>query len=463
MINVNRSRSDNTLEKGNEKQDNRVKGSNSSNNNGSSNNNNINKGRRNDNKDSKNNDNNNDRNNNKNNYKNNDSNSNRYNTVNCKVKSRCIINVGNENDINNGNISDSDKKNRQKVTNQHLRNAREQNNEKTINKEIKKKLENKQEKGIIKIGYININGINITSTIDLEEECKDHELEIIGITETHLRNKSKWDGTHYRLEAKGREKRNKKEGGVALMINKHNDWETEEIDLGNSDDQEDMLVWSVTNKKLKIKQFIIICVYMTTGNKNEIIQENRRKYNIIKTVIKENKEKSILIMGDMNAHIGILGEKINKNGELLLAFTEENYLEIGNITMAKGKVTWSRKGGKEKSAIDFIIMNDHMKSRMQEKIIDEEKEIDLKSDHNMIITKLKIKEQGNTRNIIQANKKWKRKNVDWIKYKEEIGKARSITGRSKEEKMNNIHKVLRWVGERSVGYTKGTRKNNYRP
>ena len=105
-------------------------------------------------------------------------------------------------------------------------------------------------------------------------------------------------------------------------------------------------------------------------------------------------------MGDMNAHIGILGEKINRNGELLLAFTEENDLEIGNITMAKGKVTWSRKGGKEKSAIDFIIMNDHMKSRMQEIIIDEEKEIDLKSDHNMIITKLKIKEQGNTRNII---------------------------------------------------------------
>ena len=65
----------------------------------------------------------------------------------------------------------------------------------------------------------------------------------------------------------------------------------------------------------------------------------------------------------------------------------------------------SRKGVKEKSAIDFIIMNDHMKFRMQEIIIDEEKEIDLNSDHNMIITKLKIKEQGTTKNIIQTNKK----------------------------------------------------------
>ena len=162
-------------------------------------------------------------NNNKNTYINNDSNSNGYNTANCKVKSRYIINEGNENDINNGSISDSDKKSRQKETKQHLRNVREQNNEKKINKDFKKNLENRQEKGIIKIGYININGINIASTIDLEEECKDHELEIIGITETHLRNKSKWDGTYYRLEAKGREKRNKKGGGVALMINKHND------------------------------------------------------------------------------------------------------------------------------------------------------------------------------------------------------------------------------------------------
>ena len=94
--------------------------------------------------------------------------------------------MGNENDINNGNISDSDEKHRQKETNQHLRNVREQNNEKKINKNIKKILENRQEKGIIKIGYININGINITSTVDLEEECKDRELEIIGITETHF-------------------------------------------------------------------------------------------------------------------------------------------------------------------------------------------------------------------------------------------------------------------------------------
>ena len=105
-------------------------------------------------------------------------------------------------------------------------------------------------------------------------------------------------------------------------------------------------------------------------------------------------------------------KKNHKNGELLLAFTEENYLEIGNITMAKGKVTWRKKGGKEQSAIDFVLMNDHMKYRIQEILIDEEKEIDLKSDHNMIITKIKAKEHSNIRNIVQTTKKWKKCGLD---------------------------------------------------
>ena len=149
--------------------------------------------------------------------------------------------MGNENNMNNDNMNDNLKKRIQNGIKKQLRNEMGQNNGKKIGKGSKEKLENKQGKEIIKIGYININGLNITSTIDSEEECKDYELEIIGITETHLRNKSKWDGKYYRLEAKGRERRNRKGGGVALMINKRNDWETEEIDIGNSEDQEDIL------------------------------------------------------------------------------------------------------------------------------------------------------------------------------------------------------------------------------
>ena len=54
--------------------------------------------------------------------------------------------------------------------------------------------------------------------------------------------------------------------------------------------------------------------------------------------------------------------------------------------------------------------------------------------------------------------KWKRKNVDWKKFKEEINKLGNILGNTKEEILENIYKKMRHAGERSVGYTKGRRR-----
>ena len=54
-------------------------------------------------------------------------------------------------------------------------------------------------------------------------------------------------------------------------------------------------------------------------------------------------------------------------------------------------------------------MNDQMKYKIQTIQIDEEKEIDLKSDHNMIITKIKTKGHMTKGNIVKTASKWKRK------------------------------------------------------
>ena len=142
-----------------------------------------------------------------------------------------------------------------------------------------------------------------------------------------------------------------------------------------------------------------------------------------------------------------------------MQFTEECDLEIGNITKAKGKVTWKKKGGKEKSAIDYILINDKIRHRIREMIIDEDGVVDTKSDHNMIITKYIVNENMKINKEQKLEKKWKRKNVDWNKYREEVDKARSIVGTTKEEILGNLYKVMRWAGERSVGYTKGVREN----
>ena len=51
------------------------------------------------------------------------------------------------------------------------------------------------------------------------------------------------------------------------MVNKPNDWESEEIDIGTTEDPEDILVWSVASKKLNIKQCIIIYIYTVYDNR----------------------------------------------------------------------------------------------------------------------------------------------------------------------------------------------------
>ena len=264
----------------------------------------------------------------------------------------------------------------------------------------------KNNKHVVNIGFININGTNITYWPDIEEEFKENKIDIIGIVETHLKNRSTWNGKYYKMIAKGREKKKKKGGGIALVIEKERNWEVEEIELDDNEDTEDILACLIENKYQKIQQFLLICCYMTTGKTDIVVQENKRKYKEIKKIVKEHRNKEILIMGDMNAHIGILGEKIDKNGEALISFAEENDLEIGNLTKTVGKITWRRPGGKEKSAIDYILFNKKCSEKIKEIIIDEGKEVDINSDHNLITVKY-----GN--GIQENNKKEKRTKIKW--------------------------------------------------
>ena len=110
-------------------------------------------------------------------------------------------------------------------------------------------------------------------------------------------------------------------------------------------------------------------------------EENERKYRLIKRAIDECKGDQVIVMGDMNGHIGMLEEPINRNGDLLLEFMEENRLENLNVTVAEGRVTWMSK--ETKSAIDYILVNEKVRKHVKSMWIDEEGQID--SDHNMLV------------------------------------------------------------------------------
>ena len=77
-----------------------------------------------------------------------------------------------------------------------------------------------EDKELIKIRYININGINAVSTINIEEEWHEHDPEIIGITENHFMNRSRLEGIYNRLEAKKKKKKKVCVGGEVKSCNK---------------------------------------------------------------------------------------------------------------------------------------------------------------------------------------------------------------------------------------------------
>merc|ERR1712136_217408 len=99
------------------------------------------------------------------------------------------------------------------------------------------------------------------------------------------------------------------------------------------------------------------------------------------SIFQQNK---VLIMGDMNAHTGILGEKVNINGKKLIEFAHDYSMEIMNHTIAQGKITWGERG--LQSAIDYVLVNEKGREIIKEMIIDEECcIIDANSDHNLLL------------------------------------------------------------------------------
>ena len=66
-----------------------------------------------------------------------------------------------------------------------------------------------------------------------------------------------------------------------------------------------------------------------------------------------------MVMGDVNAHLGILSEPMSRNSEMLAEFMDEMNLENLNETLAEGRVTWSAKN--QESAIDFVLVNGKMR------------------------------------------------------------------------------------------------------
>ena len=74
----------------------------------------------------------------------------------------------------------------------------------------------------MKLGYMNVNGLNVGKIENLMSECNDRRLDVMCLTETHWRETMILnEKAHlYRVIGKGRSKQEKKDGGCAILIRK---------------------------------------------------------------------------------------------------------------------------------------------------------------------------------------------------------------------------------------------------
>ncbi|KAF2352460.1 Endonuclease/exonuclease/phosphatase [Trinorchestia longiramus] len=128
---------------------------------------------------------------------------------------------------------------------------------------------------------------------------------------------------------------------------------------------------------------ILFVCYMTT-TRPLAQEENVKKYTILETVVQEFSRFPVIVMGDMNGHVSVLGEKVNENGHKLIDFCEGNEFENLNITIGNGLHTWESK--EWKTAIDYMLVNHEAREHVREMHVDEI-EFYIDTDHRMLVLK----------------------------------------------------------------------------
>ena len=154
------------------------------------------------------------------------------------------------------------------------------------------------------------------------------------------------------------------------------------------------------------KDSIYVCMCYMTVEGQEGRVENRRKYEILKRFVRQHRNERVLVVSDINEHIGLLGERINAKESMLREVCGEESLEILNETVAEGNVTGCRR--KQQSVVDYVLANELARKKVMSVFIDEEKEFSVNTDHNVLLVRYECKTVERKR-MNQRHAKWKLK------------------------------------------------------
>ena len=349
-------------------------------------------------------------------------------------------------------------------------NCRNCDDEIQIRRTLREQNENRHSKNLcntnsidINIACINIRDLNIVKFDALSKEMDDNDIDIVCVTQTTLRGNLNRDGTIYNMIGKGRCRMVRRGGGVGVLTRNKSKVICEEIDLSENEFCEDLLAikCQVACEK-NIETFFLIVCYMTVEGINAHC-ENKAKYSALSKFINNKlRDERVVIAGDMNGHTGILGERINSNGQKLLDFADENSFEILNHTLSESRgVTWFND--KYESAIDYILVNESARNRVVEMSIDEEGIFDINTDHNVMVLKYKILNSKynfqNKQSIQHQGDRWLFKDVDWNAFQVDLQELDMLYTNNIDNINENITKKVKDVAKIHIRKSKRGSRN----
>ena len=201
------------------------------------------------------------------------------------------------------------------------------------------------------LAFLNTNGRSEGKWRTLIEEGKGYD--VLGVGETGWHGCVEWQEGEWIVIGRGRQAGEKKGGGVGVIMREREGRSieeirlTEEMERGLSYNKGDIVTVKIREQEC---EWWVTVVYMGVEGRGNY-EDNRQLYETLRKIKAEVGRNKWVIMGDLNGHIGLIEEIVNRNGQLILDFVEEGGLRIKNWEL-EDPVTWRDRGNE--SAIDYI-------------------------------------------------------------------------------------------------------------
>ncbi|KAG0726595.1 hypothetical protein GWK47_036224 [Chionoecetes opilio] len=178
-----------------------------------------------------------------------------------------------------------------------------------------------------------------------------------GVCETGWHDSIEWNEGGWVGIGRGRQVGEKKGGGAGILMKEKAGRTIEEInptrDIENQLGYNKGDIITVKVREQKEVWWVTVVYMVVEGRGNQ--EDNIKLFEAMLEIKEKVGRDKWVIMGDMNGHIGLMEERVNRNGELLLDFAERSGCRIKNWEL-ENPTTWRDRNNE--SAIDYILVNE---------------------------------------------------------------------------------------------------------